>query len=68
MPGMMSVLMFTEYELIICVTPHATGNELAVNLSLHTKWAKVNPIPDTSTLWYSSWRISSEVDHFVIFT
>ena len=34
---MMSVLMFTEYELIICVTPHATGNELAVNLSLHTK-------------------------------
>ena len=27
---MMGVLMFTPYQLIICITPRATGSELAV--------------------------------------
>ena len=31
MPNMMRVLMFTAYELIICLTPRATGSELAVS-------------------------------------
>ena len=31
MPNMMRVLISTPYELIICVTPCATGRELAVS-------------------------------------
>ena len=31
MPNMIRVLMFTECELITCVTPRATGSELAVS-------------------------------------
>ena len=31
MPNMMRVLMFTACELIICITPRATGSELSVS-------------------------------------
>ena len=31
MPNMKIVLMFTAYELIICVTPRATGSEFALS-------------------------------------
>ena len=31
MPNIKKALMFTAYELLICVTPHATGSELALS-------------------------------------
>ena len=36
-------------------------------LSLYTRWAKLKPVSESSTLYMPEMKIASEIDHFVFY-
>ena len=44
----------------------AIFTQIYPNLPIHTKRAKIKPIPETGPFKYPNWKFASEIDLFVI--
>ena len=58
----MRILMLTSFELLICVTPSATGSELAIT---ETKYKVIPPL--TPRCWDGFYSAKSNADKLPIF-